>query len=293
MTQARETKILGNLIRHLKSSEADPLTPLIDRYLIERKLHPEKRLRTYTLPIPEAPRPPGRLSPSSVGGCRRRAALQFVGYVPQSVSIDPDTELIFEDGNWRHHKWQAMFADMQAVLGKQTFRLYGIERSAIIPELYVAGRDDAEIRIFKRKYVVDFKGINDYGFTRTYQNIAPHEEHIKQLTTYMIARGIRRGLLLYDNKNNQHTKVYQIEFDLAVWEATERWCERVIADIRRQKLPGRHSNCNSGTFLYERCPFSNLCFGRYKDDPIKMRQLAFRNFEGIDEAWEKGLRDAS
>lgn len=285
-----DVRILANLVKHMKLEEADPLTPMIDAYLIKRKTS-SRRLQEVTLPIPEKSRPGGRLSPSSIAGCQRQSMFKFLG-VEAVNRIDPDTELIFEDGNWRHHKWQAMFADMQQVLGSKKFRLCSIEKPVSIPNLYIAGRYDALIKIRGKRYVVDFKGINDFGFSYVYREHKPKEEHVKQVLTYCVARGVRRGLLLYDNKNNQQFKVYQVSWDDEIWADVERWCERVLMHLERKTLPGRHHNCSAGTFLFEKCPFAPICYGAMKDEPERMRRMAFRDFKGIDAAWAEGMKAA-
>lgn len=284
-----DTKILGNLIRHMKTDDDDPLTPLIDDYLIKRVNSPN-RLTEYFVPLVERPRPSGRLSPSSIGGCQRQAVLKFLG-VKGIKRVDPNSEIIFDDGNWAHHKWDARFYDMERVLGRDRFKVIAIEKQIVIPELYIAGSFDAVIKIAGKKWMVDFKTINDFGFGYVYRERKPKEAHIKQLVTYCVGRGIKRGMLIYDNKNNADYMVYTIKITDKEWAAVNRWCLKVIRAIKNEEMPKRHPDCNHGNFLYERCPFSGVCFNpKYEDSPQKLRAMAFRNFEDIDAAWEEGLR---
>lgn len=287
-----DTAILAKLIRHVKADGEDPLTPLIDAYYIERKLSGRDRLAEYRLPLAERPRPPGRLSPSTIGGCQRQAVFRYTG-VEGSYRTDPDVEAIFEDGNWRHHKLDALFYDMEKVLGRDRFRVVGIEKQVSIPNLYVAGTYDALVKIGGKLYLIDFKGINDYGFNWVFLNHRPRPEHVKQLITYCVARGIRRGVLLYENKNNNQRLVYVIRWTKEDWADVEKWINRVLMHLRRHTLPGRHPDCQKGTFLYEKCPFAQVCYGANKDSPERIRRLAFRNFAGIDEAWEAAMSGAA
>lgn len=41
----------------------------------------------------------------------------------------------------------------------------------------------------------------------------------------------------------------------------------------------------------EKCPFASLCFGK-KYTEEKLRRLAFRDFVGLDAAWEEGMKAA-
>jgi hypothetical protein len=128
-----ETKVIARLLKNMaEATEGEPLSEAIEMYLLKRH-RAKRRLRSHTISMVPRPRPHGRLSPSSLGGCKREAAFKFLG-VEGQVKIDPDLELIFEDGNWRHHKWQALFLDMQAVLGRKNFRVVSFESDAILPK---------------------------------------------------------------------------------------------------------------------------------------------------------------
>ncbi len=86
-------------------------------------------------------------------------------------------------------KWQTMFLDMERVLGKDRFRVLGIERPIVLGPLHVAGHLDAEIEIKDGdqwiRIVVDFKGANNYSFEKAYRDRAPDSTYVKQLLTYM------------------------------------------------------------------------------------------------------------
>jgi hypothetical protein len=288
----RDTQILGQLIRHMKTDEVDPLTPLVDDYLLKRGFSPN-RLTEYLVPLTERERPGCRLSPSSIGGCKRQTVFKFLG-VKGIQRKDPNTELTFDDGNWAHHKWDARFYDMERVLGKDRFKVIGIEKEVMIPDLYIAGSYDAVVRIGGKKWLIDFKTINDFGFNHVYRERKPKEAHIKQLVTYCVARGIKRGMLVYDNKNNPDYNVYTLEVTDKEWAKVNRWCVRVIRSIKDEELPKKHPDCNHGSFLFERCQFAGLCFNpKYEERPEKLRALAFRNFVDIDTAWREGLRAAA
>lgn len=288
-----DRKILANLIRHELSSVDDPLTPLIDSYFIKRKKHPHKRLKWVKIPVREAVRPGGRLSPSSIGGCKRQAALRFLG-VEGQIKVNPDTEAIFEHGHWVHHKWQTIFKDMQKVLGRKRFRCLSIEEKIQIPDLYVGGALDARIEVkIKGRWetiIVDVKSINERGWGRVMDAQAPLEEHVEQLTTYGKAKDAKYGILLYENKNTQHFQPFIFEFDEEVWAKVERWAEDVIEDMEAKRLPDMHEECEHGTFLYEKCPYRGLCFGT--SSIVQIRKRAYKDFAGLEPLWEQGLREA-
>lgn len=283
-----DTALLAALVKNVKKSGNDPLTPLIDRYLMEREKS-QFRVREVTIPITNRARPGGRLSPSSICGCERQAAFKFLGVKAQK-KINPDTELVFEDGNWRHHKWQAMFRDMEVVLGSDVFQVLGIEEAVVYEDLFIAGHLDARVLINQTlEAVIDFKGINDYGFGKITREQKADEKHVKQTLTYGKAIDVRDGFVMYDDKNDQRTKLFPVTYTRKQWAEIEQWCLRVISEIESKQLPPKHPDCKQGRFLYGKCPFAWLCFGGH--DPEKVRRYAYKKFEGVEEAWERGHRE--
>lgn len=289
-----DKKILAQLMRHEKDSIEDPFTHLLDSYLIKRKKKPGKRLKEVTVPVREEVRPGGRLSPSSIGGCQRQAVFRFLG-VDGQLRINPDTELIFEHGHWIHRKWQTIFQDMQAVMGIKRIEVTGIERKIQIPKLYIAGALDAGLILpesaLDGEVVVDVKSINERGWARITDDNAPIAEHVQQLTTYCKSRKAKWGLLLYENKNTQRHKVFVFRVEKKVWTRVKLWAEEVIDAMLNERVPDMHEGCEQGNFLYEKCPYKNICFG--SESVVKIQKRAYAGFEGLDPLWEQGLREAS
>lgn len=291
-----ERRILAAMLRHAKSAEQDPLTPLIDEYLIKRE-KPQwasKRIKEYTIPILPRVRPPGRLSPSGICGCERAAALKMCG-VPGKKRTDPDVELIFEDGIWRHHKWGAIFTDM-AKMFPSRFRLISIEFRIEIRGLFITGHLDAHIQIKVGNewidYIIDFKGANEWAWSWAYKRRTPVPTHRLQLVTYI--RGVRktgvkvdRGILLYDSKNFNRYYCFPVKFNISEWDEVRVWCRSVLRQVKRKKLPPMHPECDNGNFLANRCVYKHLCYGDMTDNQIE--RMAYREFKGIDTLWETGL----
>lgn len=290
-----DKKVLSNLVKAMKREGRDPLRPLIDEYLIKRKRLRKRRMRTYEIPVVEDVRPGGRLSPSSICGCKRMAAFKFAG-VRGELRIDPDNELIFEDGNWRHHKWQAMFLDMEKVLGRDRIRVLGIEQRVSNEELYIAGSLDVLLAIRVRrgdgkvweKYLVDIKGINSQGFSRITMDNAAKAEHVRQVVTYCKLRKVTKGLLLYENKNTNELRVFHVPFSEKLWGDVQEWSEEVIHALENEQLPPMHPDCEGGTYLWEKCPYRRLCYGC---EPEVAQRETYVSFPGVEAAWKRGHED--
>lgn len=284
----KDAQILSKLLKRMKA-EQNPLDPLIDAYMMNRE-RSSNRLPSYTIEMEARPRPPGRISPSTIYGCKKMATFKFLG-APGRKRIDPDLEGIFDDGNWRHHRLQANALDMERVLGKKKFQVVSIEEDITIPELYIAGSLDLYCRINRERWVLDYKGINDWGFSDLMKRDEPKEEHVHQLITYMRAKRCPRGMLYYENKNDQRRRIYVVRFDQEEWDRVKEWTVDVLRSMQRRELPEMHPDCEAGTYLWERCPWAGLCYGNL--DRMEQEELAYNGFQGIDKQWEAGNREAS
>jgi CRISPR/Cas system-associated exonuclease Cas4 (RecB family) len=169
-----------------------------------------------------------------------------------------------------------------------------IEEFVVIPELYVAGSLDAEVAIKMpngkwRRYVVDFKGINDRGFKWVTGTDEAKDDNIKQVLCYMKARALRRGILLYDNKNTNLPQTYTVDFSSPMWEEAVDWIETVIELVQSERMPAKDIRCKPGTIMYDSCPFRKICWSN-TTDTTDLKELAFgSSWQGIDVAWEKGM----
>lgn len=289
-----DDRILARIVKAIQTEEEDPLTPLIDEYLRKRKMpkYRDRLLKTHTIDVEERPRPGGRLSPSSLCGCERQAMLKFVG-IEGTFRNDPDQELLFIDGHWRHHKWAFIFREMESILGRHRFQVVHVEHPIVIESLYVAGHLDIEIKIKVdgkwRRYVVDFKGANNFSFEKTYRDQAPDPTYVKQLITYMKGRKAKRGILLYDSKDKNTLNVFMISADKLIWGEVRNWCRKVLRQIEERKLPPMHPECENGNFLYNRCQYKGLCYGNKSNRQIQRE--VYVGFPGMEKKWAEGVAE--
>lgn len=292
MSSPSEKSILKSIVKHIQEKDHDPFTPLIDEYLTKRELpkYKARRLKEFSFEVLERPRPLGRLSPSSICGCERQAALKFLG-VQGSKRIDPDTELIFLDGHWRHHKWDYMFLDMAAMFPNK-IRVLAIEEPIVVPDLYIAGSLDIHVQIKVNdrwlRYVLDFKGANNWAFQFVHREHKPKYEHVLQVLPYMRANKCRRGGVIYDSKEKNHFYIFTFDFKKDEWREIIRWCDRVLAQIERHLLPRMHPDCARGNFWGDRCVYRGICYGQKNEDDIE--EEIYASFTSLQDLWEEGIR---
>lgn len=279
--------LLNKLIKNTKKHN-DPLTPLIDQYLLKRDSSPN-RYWGVPAPVEDRVRPVGRLSPSSICGCPRQAAFKFIGIKGQKL-LDPESEIVFDDGKWRHLRLGWMCRDMEAVLGRDVFRVISIEEDVKFSDLMIAGSLDITVAIYGVPYVIDFKGVNHMGFEWLFNKGEPKIEHVRQITGYERLRKIKRGFIWYENKNDGRYLIFVVDYSPKVWREIKEWCQDVLDQMSREQLPLRHPECRDGRFLYGKCPYSRICYGNKTE--AKIERLAYQNFPGVDAQWRKGLRHA-
>jgi hypothetical protein len=285
-----DKKILSNLVKHF-SQEDDPLTPLIDKYFMVRNQpkYKDKRIKSIELDLEDRDRTPGRLSPSSICGCERQAALKFLG-IEGRKRIDPEAEAIFDDGNWRHHRWQTNFTDMAALFPKR-IRTIAIEEPVRIDRFKVAGHLDVRIEIWWHDEWVpvigDYKGANQMAYDYVTKQYRPKKEHARQLLSYMKAKKVRKGFVMYENKERQTYQIFWITMTKKLWAEVGEWCDSVLTQMDEKRLPPMHPDCNNGRFLYGKCQFKDLCFGNRS--PSEIERMAYEGFDGTEAMWERFL----
>jgi len=274
-----------SLVRRVLSNlrTDDPITPLLDEYLLTC----QPRI-SYHIPLEERLRPPGRLSASGVGGCRRRAAYAFLGVSGKKIE-DPVTMRVLRRGTWIHHEWQATLLDMQKVMGPDRIRVLGIEKRVVIPRLFVIGHYDAKVSIERADPVmIDFKSARDESY-RWKSSKGPDPQHVDQITVYQQAERCKKGYIVYDNKNDQEHHVSPVDYLRDVWDRTKTWCERTIDDLRAHRVPPMHPECERGSYMAKNCPYSMYCYG-----DLDIRQLMYggkrSKFETPEQWWDHGLR---
>lgn len=267
---------LAQLIRNAKQPP-DPLTPLIDEYLLKRKFEPDP-----LPPTKERRRRGGRFGPSGMK-CMRAGCFQFM-QVPQKSVTSPEQELIFGVGNWTHHMWQAYFKDMERVLGKEKFAFLGHEVWCAVPKFYMAGNLDVHCLINGVPFIIDIKTMRDTTFNGHVFSNQPDPDHIPQITRYMRATGVQMGLLLYINKNDQRYKIFSVPYSKKEWMKTVAWAKGAINHLKRRSVPPMDSECTADSQMRKRCGWAHICYG---PETVPLEQLIYDGQPDYRELWEE------
>lgn len=118
-----------------------------------------------------------------------------------SFKTDAKMRRIFDNGDRMHERYFKYFAEMGILIAA--------ELTAVENELF-HGRADCIITDKKDLWVVDLKSCSMWTFNKL--DDAQHD-HKLQLQLYMYYLNIPRGMLLYENKNDQNMKIFKYELN--------------------------------------------------------------------------------
>jgi len=100
----------------------------------------------------------------------------------------------------------------------------------------VSGRADAILCINNENYVLDIKSINSMLFRKLEE---PKEENIYQVQLYMHFFGIKKGLLLYVDKDQQNLKEFFLEYDESLCKGLMDKFYALKSQIETDVLPAK------------------------------------------------------
>jgi CRISPR/Cas system-associated exonuclease Cas4 (RecB family) len=150
------------------------------------------------------PKQIGRYYPSEVGSCMRK--LWYSYKYPQE--IDSDLRKIFEAGNIIH----GFVVEVLKSEKNKDVKLLESEIPFKIEtgDFTISGRVDdlVFVNLSGKNVLIEVKSTKDVSFVKK-----PQTSHVTQLMFYMEAIGVHNGIILYVDKNNLKSKVFEVEFD--------------------------------------------------------------------------------
>jgi CRISPR/Cas system-associated exonuclease Cas4 (RecB family) len=150
------------------------------------------------------PKEIGRYYPSEIGNCLRKVWYTY----KYPKEIEPDLLKIFELGNILH-------GFVVEVLKSEKNKEVKLLKSEFpikidMKDFVVSGRVDDLILVREsgRDVLVEVKSTKDVDGIKK-----PQISHVMQLMLYMYATDIHNGIILYIDKNNLRSKIFEIPFD--------------------------------------------------------------------------------
>jgi CRISPR-associated protein Cas4 len=150
---------------------------------------------------------------TDAGKCPRAVWFSLKKYPKKE--IDARVMRIFEHGNHTHMRIMSVLYSLGLVTASEI----------TIPEnQMIHGRADAIINVKGQLYVLEIKSINSTKFRKD----EPDIDHVKQLQLYMFFFNIKKGIILYENKDTQDLKEFILDYD-------EGLVKKLFADFNQLK----------------------------------------------------------
>jgi CRISPR/Cas system-associated exonuclease Cas4 (RecB family) len=119
----------------------------------------------------------------------------------------------------------------------------------------ISGRADASLCIGNENYVLDIKSMNSMIFRKL---LAPKEENVYQIQLYLHYFNIKKGILLYIDKDQQEMKEFFVDYDKALCKSLLDKFYTLKGQVEKNTLPSRLEDfprnwqCNY-------CQFKDVC----------------------------------
>jgi len=155
---------------------------------------------------------------------------------------------MFDHGDYIHQ------LIMKALFGARNVRVIASEID-MPPQEIISGRADAILSIDNELYVLDIKSMNSMIFDKLE---SPKEENVYQIQLYLHFFQIKKGILLYVNKDNQDLKEFVLQYDRVLAEKLlKELCElkkKIEQNIVPLPLPDWPDN-----WQCRYCQFKEIC----------------------------------
>jgi len=181
---------------------------------------------------------------TDVGKCPRAVFFKFKN-VPRE-KIDARILRIFERG-------EALHRDIFNVL----YRLrIGVTTEVSIPaQEIISGRADAILSIDKENYVLDIKSINSMVFNKMTE---PKIENVYQIQLYLHYFNVKKGILLYIDKDRQDIKEFIVNYDKKLVKSLLDDFKMLKKKIDSNIIPARLADYSSN-WQCKYCQFRDIC----------------------------------
>lgn len=183
----------------------------------------------------------GTFSASSAGQCPRAQVLGFLG--PQAQPTDPQLQNIFNDGKWRHLRWQALLLAAGLLIdvefGLTWPKYYGV---GTMDGLGVVPDDHEKVDWRGEEFGFELKGVSTFLFAELAKK-GPKEEHLEQVHRYFAMSGLRLFVILYEDKTTQAIKEWVIEADPVRLARQKKELATLRRSVDARQLPPMLPEC--------------------------------------------------
>lgn len=245
-------KLLKDMKRNAQQTQAETrtgvplprkvLSPLVDEYYLK-------------LPADDHGGK-GIISPSSLGGCKRALYYSYIG-AKREGGFESTSKSIFEDGTYRHARWEDVFKRMHHDdIGG--FQILAIEEFKRDKKTHIGGSLDLLVRVDSGDYIVDVKGMRGRYFWPLLKSNDIGEQYLLQIHAYMDLWDVGRYIFWVECKDTNDTHEIVGEKDPAIMKKVLTIAEDIRCARLEQTPPPR--DCTKSSYSCKTCVYQTRCW---------------------------------
>ena len=188
----------------------------------------------------------GAFHPSQLYRCKREQVFGYFG-VEGLKSYNAQLQNIFNDGTWRHIRWQIML--LNAGIIDQ------VEVKVTMPEYRLTGSMDGLNS--EEGWMFELKGTSAYAKIKK-EGVMP--AHKKQIQAYLLAAGLDKAIVVYEDKNRQDWCEFEVDQEQETINEVIEILESLNKAIDNNELPEVLNECKKGTGqTFNNCSYAHVC----------------------------------
>lgn len=197
---------------------------------------------------------------TDAGKCGRSIFFKFKN-APRK-KLDPRLLRLYERGEYLHRNIISILIRMGILVASEV---------NIPNQEMIGGRADAIISLNNELHLVDIKSMNSMVFRNLSQ---PKEENVAQIQLYLHYFNIKKGILLYIDKDQQEIKEFVINYDKNLVQSLLKDFEQLKVKVDSNIVPDRIQDYPQN-WQCQYCQFKDVCAtvgsGEMKWDSFKKK----------------------
>lgn len=244
-----------------KTDDSLILTPHINNWLAQHseEAWPDDVVEKIAEQLRVQPRiRSGSFSASSAGFCDRRQVLGYLGKTPNATT-SPELQNLFNDGKWRHLRWQAMLLsaglieDIEVSLKWPRMRSKGsVDGVGFTGDLPI--REEWKNKTFG----FELKGMNPFVYQKWASGprpLKPNPKHLHQMGSYFLSGGFDLFIYIVEDKATQSWEEVVVEPDPRMIKESEEEIVFLNKCVDNQTLPPILQECQDREGAFKGCPY--------------------------------------
>lgn len=226
---------MGKVLRAVRQSDLI-ITPDLTRFLLKTPnltLDDDIADMIWHLLVAQQRDRSGSFSSSSAGRCGRMQLFKYLGVDPGGFT-DPQLQMIFYDGTWRHLRWQALLMQAGILTRVETMLEWRNARSMGSMDGEGVVKDTHPREKWRGKsFGFELKGMNSWQYKGLE---GMKEQHLDQVHRYFLSGGHDLFVIIYENKDTQAWTEWVIEPDPARMKKQREELKRLNDAVDRKTL---------------------------------------------------------